>query len=76
MTNLMTMPASSVTSLFQDHLYTLDVPAIPMLVKISVIFTWLIQTSGTWRYVTDFVVPSTVPSTSRVKQFKINSLSG
>jgi len=45
--NLMTMSASSVTSLFQDHLYTLDVPAIPVLVKIPAIFIWLIQTSGT-----------------------------
>lgn len=43
----MTTSASSVTSLFQGHLYTLDVPTIPVLVEIPAIFTWLIQTSGT-----------------------------
>jgi len=43
----MTMSASSATSLFQGHLYILDVPGIPVLIEISAMFTWLIQTSGT-----------------------------
>jgi hypothetical protein len=41
------MSASSVTSLFQGYLYTPEVPANPQLAKITAIFTWFFQTSGT-----------------------------